>query len=109
MLPATPLGSVARDWLFAHNQGDGHAAVHFTLENRGSAAMSGAQVDSAVYAGVKFARDLGPLVLVTLLQSSDTSLAVLLHSKTGDKWKARFTPAAQPSMVKVRVELGRTR
>jgi hypothetical protein len=37
--PKTPLGQVGRDWLAAHNRAEGHAAVHFTLLNRGSAAM----------------------------------------------------------------------
>ena len=38
--PETPLGQVGHDWLAAHNRAEGHAAVHFTMLNRGSAAVS---------------------------------------------------------------------
>ena len=54
--PETPLGHVGHDWLAAHNRGEGHAAVHFTMVNRGSAVMSGAQMDSAVRAQVEVDR-----------------------------------------------------
>ena len=107
VIPETSLGSAAKAWLFAHNQGDGHAMVHFTLENRGSAPVNGAQVDSMVYDGVRFAREVGPVEPVELLQSGDSVLSVLLRSKNGDVWKAQFTPAAQPSPVRVRVEVSR--
>ena len=107
VIPETSLGSAAKAWLFAHNQGDGHAMVHFTLENRGSAPMNGAQVDSTVYDGVRFAREVGPVQAVELLQSGDSVLSVLLRSKNGDVWRAQFTPAAQPSPVRVRVEVSR--
>src|SRR5262245_10473437 len=59
--PETPLGHVGHDWLAAHNRGEGHAVVHFTMLNRGSADMSGAQMDSAVRAGVQLAQRVGPL------------------------------------------------
>ena len=36
VVPETPLGQVARDWLTAHNRDEGHAMVHFTIENRGT-------------------------------------------------------------------------
>ena len=107
VIPETSLGAAARAWLFAHNQGDGHAMVHFTLENRGSAPMDGAQVDSTVYDGVRFAREVGPVEPLKLLESGDSSLSVLLRSKRGDVWKAQFTPARQPSPVRVRVEVSR--
>jgi hypothetical protein len=81
--------------------------VHFTLENRGTAPVNGAQVDSAVYDGVRFAREVGPVEPVELLQSGDSVLSVLLRSKNGDVWKAQFTPAVQPSPVRVRVEVSR--
>ena len=103
VIPETSLGAFAKEWLFAHNQGDGHAMVHFTMGNRGSVRMSGAQVDSTVYDGVRFARELGPLEPVRLVQSTDSSLAILLRSKAGVVWQARFTPAAQPSTVRVHV------
>ena len=108
VIPETSLGSAAKAWLFAHNQGDGHAMVHFTLENRGSAPMNGAQVDSTVYDGVRFARELGPVELVKLLRSTDASLSVLLRATDGDLWTAEFTPAAQPSPVRVSVVVSRT-
>jgi hypothetical protein len=109
VIPETSLGTAAKEWLFAHNQGDGHAMVHFTLGNRGSAPMNGSQIDSTVYDGVRFARELGPLEPVELAQSSDSALAVLLRSRKGDVWKAQFTPAAQPSPVRVKVEVARAR
>ena len=107
VLPATSLGAFGKEWLFAHNQGDGHAIVHYTMGNRVAGQMSGAQVDSTVYAGVKFAQDVGPLTPTTLVESSDTSLAILLKSAKGDVWQARFTPTTQPSPVRVRVEVSR--
>ena len=106
--PETPLGRVGHDWLAAHNRAEGHAAVHFTMLNRGSAAMSGAQTDSVVRAGVELAQRVGSLVPVRLLYSSDTALAMRLRSADGSLWSARFTPAVQPSLVKVAVELKRT-
>lgn len=79
--------------------------VHFTMTNRGTAAMSGAQTDSAVYAGVKLAQELGPLVPVRVIYSSDTSLVVLLRSSKRGTWKAEFKTAVQPSLVKVLVRV----
>ena len=105
--PETPLGHVGHDWLAAHNRGEGHAVVHFTMLNRGSAGMNGAQMDSAVRAGVQFAQRVGPLVPVRLLVSSDSMLVVLLRSADDSLWSARFTPAAQPGLTKVNVEVAR--
>ena len=107
VIPATPLGKLAAGWIHAHNEGDGHALVHFTLVNRGSAPMNGAQVDSAVYDGVRFAKQVGPLEPVKLLQSTDTSVVVILRSNIGDEWKARFTSSTQPSQVKMLVHVSR--
>ena len=107
VLPATSLGAFAKEWLFAHNQGDGHAMVHYTMGNRVAGQMSGAQVDSTVYAGVKFAQAVGPLTPTSLVESSDTSLAIRLTSAKGEVWTARFTPAKQPSPVRVRVDVSR--
>jgi hypothetical protein len=81
--------------------------VHFTLENQGAARMSGSQVDSSVYDGVKLARAIGPLEPTQLLHSSDSSLVVLLRSKKGEVWETRFTAAAQPSQVRVYVSVRR--
>jgi len=106
--PETPLGHVGHDWLAAHNRAEGHATVHFTMVNRGSAAMTGAQMDSAVHAGVQLAERVGRLVPVRLLYSSDTTLIMLLRSADSSVWSARFTRAVQPSLVKVAVELERT-
>ena len=106
--PETPLGRAGHDWLAAHNRAEGHAFVHFTTTNRGSATMSGAQMDSAVHAGVQRAEQIGRLVPVRLLYSSDTTLIMLFRSADSSVWSARFTPAAQPSIVKVAVELERT-
>jgi hypothetical protein len=105
--PETPLGQVGRDWLAAHNRAEGHAAVHFTMLNRGSAAMSGAQVDSAVRDQVELAQRVGLLVPVRLMYSSDTTIVMLLRSADDSLWSARFAPAAQPSLVKVEVEINR--
>ena len=105
--PKTPLGRVGRDWLAAHNRAEGHAAVHFTMVNRGSAPMSGAQMDSAVHAGVQLAERVGRLVPVRLLYSSDTTLVMLLRSPDSGVWSARFTRAVQPSLVKVAVAVDR--
>ena len=103
VVPRTALGEFAKEWLFAHNQGDGHAMVHYTLGNRGAAGMSGAQVDSTVYDGVRFAKAVGPLTPTALVESSDSSLTIQLRTEKGDAWTARFTPAVQPSAVRVRV------
>jgi len=105
--PDTPLGHVGHDWLAAHNRAEGHAIVHFTMVNRGSAGMSGAQMDSAVRAGVQLAERVGPLVPVRLLSSSDTALIMLLRSADGSLWNGRFTQAVQPSLVKVDVQVVR--
>jgi len=82
--------------------------VHFTMGNRGTAPISGRQMDSIVYAGVKVADSLGPLVAIKTLESSDSALAVLFRSKDGGTWTARFTPMRQPSLVKVAVQVNRT-
>ena len=105
--PDTPLGHVGHDWLAAHNRAEGHAIVHFTMVNRGSAGMSGAQMDSAVHAGVQLAERVGPLVPVRLLSTSDTALIMLLRSADGSLWNGRFTQAVQPSLVKVDVQVVR--
>jgi hypothetical protein len=105
--PETPLGRVGHDWLAAHNRAEGHAAVHFTMLNRGSAAMSGAQMDSAVNAGVQLAERIGRLVPVRLLYSSDTALIMQLRSADGSLWNGRFRQAVQPSLVKVEVQVDR--
>lgn len=105
--PETPLGHVGHDWLAAHNRGEGHAAVHFTMVNRGSAAMSGAQMDSAVRAQVQLAQRVGPLVPIRLLYSSDTTLIMLLRSRDDSLWSARLTPVRQPGLMKVDVEVNR--
>ena len=105
--PETLLGHVGHDWLAAHNRGEGHAVVHFTMLNRGSAGMTGAQVDSAVRAGVQFAQRVGPLVPVRLMVSSDSVVVMLLRSADDSLWSARFTPVAQPGLVKVDVEVNR--
>src|SRR6188474_660060 len=101
VIPETSLGVVAKDWLFAHNRGEGHAMVHFTMGNLGGVRMSGPQMDSTVYDGVRFAREIGPLEPVRLVQSTDSSLAIVLRSGKGDLWEARFTAAPQPSTVRV--------
>jgi hypothetical protein len=69
--------------------------------------MNGAQMDSAVRAGVQFAERVGPLVPVRLLVSSDSMLVMLLRSANDSLWSARFTPVAQPGLVKVDVEVTR--
>ncbi len=106
--PETPVGRMGHDWLAAHNRAEGHAFVHFTILNRGTASMSGAQMDSTVHAGVQRAERVGHLVPVRLLYSSDTTVVMLLRSADSTVWSARFTQAAQPSLVKVAVELKRT-
>jgi hypothetical protein len=70
--------------------------------------MNGVKLDSIVYDGVRFARELGPVELVKLLRSTDASLSVLLRATDGNLWTAEFTPAAQPSPVRVRVVVSRT-
>src|SRR3954469_16601745 len=77
VVPDTPLGHVAADWLAAHNRAEGHAGVPYTLTHQGELKMSGAQVDSTVCASVKFAQAVGPFAPVRLLESSDTALALL--------------------------------
>jgi len=107
--PETPLGHVGHEWLAAHNRAEGHAVVHFTMLNRGSAGMSGAQMDSAVHAGVQLAQRVGPLTPARLLVSTDTMLVMLLRSADDSLWGARFTPAVQPSIVKIDVDINRAR
>ena len=82
--------------------------VHFTIENRGSRPMSGAQMDSVVYAGVRLADSLGRLVPVKTLESSDSTLSMLFQSADGGTWTAQFTPVRQPSLVKVAVTVNRS-
>jgi len=108
VVPETPLGRVARDWIAAHNRDEGHAMVHFTMENRGSGPMTGAQTDSIVYAGVRLADSLGHLVPVKTLESSDSTLSVVFRSADGGTWTARLTPVRQPSLVKVAVIVNRS-
>jgi hypothetical protein len=107
VIPDTPLGHIASDWLAAHNRAEGHAAVHFTLAHQGTLRMSGAQVDSLVYASVKFAQDVGPFTPVRLLHSSDTSLTILFRSRSAGDFTARFKPVAQPAQSQVTVEVDR--
>ena len=109
VFPDTPLGRTGRDWLAAHNRAEGHAVVHFTMVNRGSAPITGAQTDSIVRDGVRLAHTVGPLVPIGAWQSSDTLLSVLLHSAdtASSLWTAEFKAAAQPSLVKVLVKLHR--
>jgi hypothetical protein len=109
VVPDTPLGHVAADWLAAHNRAEGHAAVHYTLTHQGELKMSGAQVDSVVYASVKFAQAVGPFVPVRLLESSDTSLAILLRSRSSGEFTARFQPFVQPALLQVAVQLDRAK
>ena len=110
VFPDTPLGRTGRDWLAAHNRAEGHAVVHFTMLNRGSAPISGAQTDSIVRDGVRLAKTIGRLVPVGAWQSSDTLLSVLLHSAdtTNTLGTAEFRPAPQPNLVKVHVQVTRT-
>jgi hypothetical protein len=107
VIPDTALGQVASDWLAAHNRAEGHAAVHFTLTHQGTLRMSGAQVDSAVYASVNFAQSVGPFAPVRLLQSSDTSLTILMRSRSAGDFTARFTPVVQPAQSQVAVYVER--
>jgi hypothetical protein len=109
VLPDTPLGDAGRAWLAAHNRAEGHAAVHFTAANRGSAPISGAQTDSIVRESVRLAQTIGPLVPIGALQSGDTLLSVLLQSAdtASSLWTAEFRPVAQPSLVKVQVAIRR--
>jgi hypothetical protein len=107
VVPDTPLGHVASDWLAAHNRAEGHAAVHYTLTHQGSLKMTGAQVDSAVYESVKFAQAVGPFVPVRVLESSDTALALVLRSRSSGNFTARFTPARQPAMLQVALRIDR--
>jgi hypothetical protein len=106
-VPDTPLGHVATDWLAAHNRAEGHAAVHYTLTHQGELKMTGAQVDSAVYASVTFAQAVGPFVPVRVLESSDTALALLLRSRSSGEFTARFKPAVQPALLQVAVQIDR--
>jgi hypothetical protein len=107
VVPDTPLGRVAADWLAAHNRGEGHAAVHYTLTHQGTLKMTGAQVDSVVYESVRFARAVGPFEPVRLLESSDTSLAILLRSRSSGEFTARFKPVVQPALLQVAVHIDR--
>ena len=107
VFPDTRLGQTGRDWLAAHNRGEGHAAVHFTMVNRGEAPASGAQIDSMVSASVRLAQTAGRLVPVELSCATDTAVVALLRAKDGGLWTARFTPAVQPALVKVAVEVTR--
>jgi hypothetical protein len=107
VFPETVLGRAGRDWLAAHNRREGHAVVHFTMINRGTAPMTGAQMDSTVYAGVRLADSVGTLVPVKVSQSSDSLLAVDLTSRDGKTWMAEFRPAVQPSLVKVDVRVSK--
>jgi hypothetical protein len=109
IVPPTPLGTAAKAWIFAHNRGDGHAMVHFTLRNRGRAAMNGAQVDSTVFDGVRFSKTVGPLTATAVTASSDSLLTLQLRAEDGARWTAKFTPAEQPSAVRVRVDVAPAR
>lgn len=108
IVPSTPLGESAKAWLFAHNRGDGHALVHYTLGNRGTGALNGAQFDSTVFDGVQFSKTVGPLAPTSLVESTDSTLTIALRSERGESWTARFTPTIQPSAVRVRVVISRS-
>jgi hypothetical protein len=60
-----------------------------------------------VFASVRFAESTGRLTPVELSYATDTAVAVLLRAKDGGLWTARFTPAVQPALVKVAVEVTR--
>lgn len=105
VIPATPLGRFASAWLAANNRGDAHALVHFASEHQGGTKMTGFQSDSALAEGLRFARQQGRLVPIQLLHSSDTSLAVLLHSDSTGDLKAVFRPAPQPNVAQVLLEV----
>jgi hypothetical protein len=107
VFPDTPLGQTGRNWLAAHNRAEGHAAVHFAMVNRGDAPANGAQIDSMISSSVRFAERVGPLTPIKLSYATDTAMAVLLRAKDGGLWTARFTPAVQPALVKVAVEVTR--
>jgi hypothetical protein len=77
------------------------------MVNRGDAPANGAQIDSMVSSSVRFAQSTGPLTPVELSSATDTAVVVLLHAKDGGLWTARFTPAVQPALVKVAVEVTR--
>jgi len=107
LFPDTPLGRTGRDWLAAHNRAEGHAAVHFTMVNRGDAPANGAQIDSMVSSSVRFAQRTGPLTPIELSNATDTAVVMVMRAKDGGLWTARFTPAVQPALVKVAVEVTR--
>ena len=109
VIPATTLGRFASAWLLAHNRGDAHSMVTFTLEHRGQVRMTPFQEDSAVHEGVVFAKKVGSLTPLTRLHSSDTALVVLLRSAAGDTLKASFRPATQPSTTQVVMQIGGAR
>ncbi len=79
--------------------------VHFTMRNRGTVTMNGAQIDSTVFDGVQFSKTVGRLVADSIVESSDSVLTLSLRSANGAIWLARFTAAEQPSTVQVRVSV----
>jgi hypothetical protein len=108
VIPSTPLGRYAVEWLSAHNRGDTHSIVHFTVTHRGSVRMTPLQEDGAVHEGVQFAREIGPLVALKVLASSDTALAVLLRTVRADSFAILFKPASQPGVTPVLVQVDRS-
>jgi hypothetical protein len=105
VIPSSPLGRYASAWLLANNRGNAHALVHFIMGSQGSLRMSAFQQDSALREALGFARQQGRLVAIRLLSTSDTSLAVLLHSDSTGTLRAVFRPAPQPNVAQVIVEL----
>jgi hypothetical protein len=107
VIPSSPLGRYASAWLLANNRGNAHALAHFILGSRGSLRMSAFQQDSALGEALGFAKRQGRLVAIRLLYTSDTSLAVLLHSDSTGTLRAVFRPAPQPNVAQVIVEVSR--
>ena len=103
LIPNTPLGQTATEWLFAHNEGDGHAAVHFAARNRGERHSNGAEQDSAVLAAVQASRRIGRLTPIAIVASNDTMLVLRLRSDSAIVWVATFRPVPQPDVERVRV------
>jgi hypothetical protein len=107
LIPKTPLGQTATEWLFAHNEGDAHAAVHFAARNRGERHSNGAEQDSAVWAAVQASRRIGHLTPIALVASNDTVLVLRLRSDSVMVWVATFRSVPQPDVERVRVSVVR--
>jgi hypothetical protein len=105
VIPATPVGHVARNWLAANNDGKRLAMVEYRENNRGPVKLSREQYDAALRLAIELAHDLGHLTALRVIESNDSTLAFRLKGENGRIWDARFFPGGPQDAVKYQIQL----